>query len=344
MVAWGSSRRGGASRTDFKSVLRRTHGACYRRLAFEVLEQRSLLSAAAPLDPPPTIVNHQVTSDPGVQQQPSITVDPHNSKHLVLAYMDYSLVHTGYAGIGVAVSHDAGDTWQHSSIPLPAGFDQGAANPIVRFDDQGHVFTSFMAVTFLGPKAPLTNPNFDARGVPGTQSNNGIFVARSDDGGLNWHQPVAIVSHVYDGQNRVFFEVIPDLAIDTFRTLPNGQPNPNYGNQYVVWTRVYPPGQYPEAAECDRRDRYDDCRLQRWRPDLPDPIGECPGNLYPCDSVPRPFVGNIGGSCTSWLGLYGSSARHGRSRRRHLCLELFGRRLCRDALHRRRGQFRHSGS
>jgi hypothetical protein len=190
-------------------------------------------------------VNRAVTTDAGVQQMPSVAVDPRDSLHAVMAYMDYSLVNTGYAGIGVAVSHDAGTTWQHTSVPLPAGFDQGAANPIVRFDDQSQVFVSFMAATFLGPKAPLTNAGFQDRGLPGVQSNNGLFVAHSDDGGLSWQPPVAVVSHLYDGQHQVFFEVIPDLAIDTFRTLPNGQPNPNHGNQYVVWTRIYPAGQFP---------------------------------------------------------------------------------------------------
>jgi hypothetical protein len=183
-----------------------------------------------------------LTTDPGVQQMPSVAVDPHDANHLVVAYMDYSLLSTGYAGLGVAVSHDAGATWKYGSIPLPADFDEGAANPMVRFDGQGHVFVCFMAVTFLGPKAPLTNSNFEERGLPGIQSNNGIFVARSDDGGLDWQPPVAVVSHLYDGQDFVPFDCIPDLAIDTFRTLPNGRPNPNYGNQYVDWTRVYTDG------------------------------------------------------------------------------------------------------
>src|SRR5262249_49599578 len=100
--------------------------------------------AVPPTAPPPsggvappaaaTLVNEAVTSDPGVQQMPSVAVDPLDSRHVVIAYMDYSLVKTGYAGIGVAVSHDGGSTWQHTSVPLPAGFDQGAANPTVQFD------------------------------------------------------------------------------------------------------------------------------------------------------------------------------------------------------------------
>src|SRR5207245_2329815 len=61
-------------------------------------------------------VNRAITTDPGVQQMPSIAVDPLDPNHLVLAYMDRSLVTTGYAGIGVAASHDAGATWQHTAI------------------------------------------------------------------------------------------------------------------------------------------------------------------------------------------------------------------------------------
>ena len=203
----------------------------------------------------PSIVNLPLTSDPGVQQMPLMAVNPLDPDHLVIAYMDRSLVNTGYAGIGVAVSHDGGDTWQASSIPLPARFDQGAANPWVKFDDRGHVFVSFMSVTFFGRKPPITNGNFSNPELgtsdrqPGMQGNNGIFVARSQDGGLTWNQPVAVTSHLFDGQHDVPFEVIPDLAIDTFRQLPNGQSNPNDGNLYVGWTRLYPSGQNPLHPE-----------------------------------------------------------------------------------------------
>jgi hypothetical protein len=191
-----------------------------------------------------TLVNRAVSTDPNVQQQPSIAADPLDPSHLVLAYQDRSLVTTGYAGIAVAVSHDSGADWQYTSVPLPAGFGQGAANPIVRFDGQGHVFISFMAVTYLGPPAPLTNPNFDRRGASGIESNNGIFVSRSDDGGLTWNQPATVVSHTYTGAP-VDYEDNPDLAIDTFETLPDGSRNPHYGELYEIWTRVYAPGHFP---------------------------------------------------------------------------------------------------
>lgn len=184
--------------------------------------------------------NIAVTTDPGVQQMPSIAVNPLDSEHLVISYMDYSLVDTGYAGIGVSVSHDAGQTWQESSIPLPENFDEGAAQPIAKFDARGRVYVSFMAATFLGDKAHLTSPDWWAR-APLLQSNNGVFVSRSDDGGLTWNQPVDVVSHLYQGED-VSFEIIPDLGIDTSAQLPNGQQNPNYGNLYVTWSRNYAVG------------------------------------------------------------------------------------------------------
>jgi hypothetical protein len=120
-----------------RSGRRRRPGNC--RPLVEELEPRLTPDATA------FGVNVPITSDPGVQQMPSVAVDPHDARHLVVAYMDYSLLHTGYAGIGVAVSQDAGAGWRRTSIPLPAGFDGGAANPVVHFDDHGHVFVSFMA-------------------------------------------------------------------------------------------------------------------------------------------------------------------------------------------------------
>jgi len=206
----------------------------FRRLIVEELESRLAPS-----------VNIPITTDPGVQQNPSIAVDPQDANHLVAAYMDYSLLTTGYAGIGVAVSENDGASWQNTSIPLPAPFDQGAADPTMQFNAQGQVFVSFAAATFLGGLLPLTEPTPTTGSALEFQSNNGVFVARSDDGGLTWNQPAAVTSHLYDGTDPVYFETLPDLAIDTFRNLPNGQPNPYYRSLYVTWARFYPAGQFP---------------------------------------------------------------------------------------------------
>jgi hypothetical protein len=203
----------------------------------ESLEKRFLLSSSLP-------ANIAATTNPEAQNNPSIAIDPLNPQHIVVSYMDQSLVATGYEGIGVAVSENGGATWQNTSIALPAGFAAGAANPTTVFDGQGRVFVSFMSTTFLAAQPGLTNPNPSER-PDGFQSDNGIFVAESDDGGMTWKTPVAVASNVFNGGDQVPFDIDPDLAIDTYRTLPNGQPNPNYGNLYETFTELYPAGQFP---------------------------------------------------------------------------------------------------
>src|SRR5437867_3230462 len=137
MIGW---QRTGGRRQSARSRRRLSTRACapFRRPEVEELESRLAPSVGGL--PNTALVNQPITTDPGVQQMPSVAVDPHDAGHVVIAYLDYALVHTGYAGIGVAVSHDGGDSWQHTSVPLPAGFDQGAATPVAHFDDQGHVF------------------------------------------------------------------------------------------------------------------------------------------------------------------------------------------------------------
>ena len=70
----------------------------------EALEQRCLLAAAL-------LPNLPITTDPAVQQQPSIAADQNAPRRLAIAYMDYGLTNSGYAGIGVSASSDGGKTW-----------------------------------------------------------------------------------------------------------------------------------------------------------------------------------------------------------------------------------------
>jgi hypothetical protein len=69
----------------------------------ESLERRMLMAATS-LD------NVQVTSDPDVQNQPSLVADPLDARHVAIAYLDRSLVGGGYSGVGVSVSRDGGTT------------------------------------------------------------------------------------------------------------------------------------------------------------------------------------------------------------------------------------------
>jgi hypothetical protein len=184
-------------------------------------------------------VNNAVTNGQGVQQAPTIAVDPTNPNHLVTAYLDHSLSSTGYAGIGIAVSYNRGQTWTQSSVPMPADtqYDQGAAAPSVAFDAQGNLYVSFMAATFLGTRPALTAPGSTSDVLDGFQSNNGIFIAKSADGGLSWSKPAAVDQNSYTQTGgSVPFDVFPTLAVDT---LPS---SPYFGSVYVSWARYYPAG------------------------------------------------------------------------------------------------------
>ena len=113
-------------------------------LSFTLRSFRAARAAAV------SIRQSALTTDLDVQQMPSIAVDPTDSKHVVVAYMDYSLFDVAdnpdttdidesydhpYAGIGVAVSYDGGEHWEKTALTLPEEFEQGAANPIVKFDN-----------------------------------------------------------------------------------------------------------------------------------------------------------------------------------------------------------------
>lgn len=246
-----------------EQILKRNRNS--RRLIFEMLERRSCLSASGVLAFPDVDLtfedpsffqssaisaNQAITSDAGTQNSPSVAVDPLDPNRVVVAFADYALLSTGYAGIAVAASQDGGASWEHRTLALPSGFEQGASDPTVNFDGRGHVYISYMAAKFNGAsKPPLLNPGGGAQRAMGFKANNGIFVSRSDDGGLTWMSPVAVASHVYDGVTQVPFEIYPDLAVDNIPKLPDGQTNPNYGNLYATWARYYPVGQFPGEAK-----------------------------------------------------------------------------------------------
>lgn len=241
----------------FQSATKRARRS--RMLTFETVEGRLCLSAdgvvmfpqgsypeTSALESQSVEVTQAITSDSQTQQNPSIAADPLDPDHVVLAFMDYALSSHGYAGIGVAVTRDGGRSWERNAINLPSGFEQGASDLIAKFDSEGHVFVTFMAASFKGKETPpILNPDSGATRALGMKANNGIFLTRSDDGGLNWMSPVAVASHQYDRIHQVPFEIYPDMAVDNVRVLPSGQANPNFGNLYVTWARYYPAQQFP---------------------------------------------------------------------------------------------------
>lgn len=214
---------------------------CDFSVAVESLEQRTYLSGVAAIE------NSAVTSDSAIQQQPTVVVDPRDSNHVVIVYQDASLLTNGQNGVGVSVSFDAGQTWSRSSVTLPAGFDDASDSPVVEFDADGNVFVIFQATGLLGKDldiVPTRGGNTFSITPEHFETNNGIFVSRSDDGGISWSSATPLSGHVFSG-TQVPFDVQPEIAIDTFETRTDGSSNPFFGNIYASWVTYFPTGQFP---------------------------------------------------------------------------------------------------
>ena len=118
------------------------------------------------------------------------------------------------------------------------------------------------------------------------------------------------------------------------RPLPDGPPNPNYGSLYEVWTRYYPAGQFPGEPTATGGS------------DIMFAVSHDGGQTWQLQLEPLPGTGVL----VTVIQNYSEQrpgrhrrprprelvARHGRAGRRHLRLQLPGRRLRRPALDRRR--------
>src|SRR4051812_44477602 len=82
-----------------RTMARRHSRAPRNRSLFRPLFLEQLESRLAPAG-----VNVPLTTGAGVQQMPSVAADPHHPGRLAVAYLDYSLLTSGYAGVAVAVS------------------------------------------------------------------------------------------------------------------------------------------------------------------------------------------------------------------------------------------------
>lgn len=214
-------------------------------VAAEFLEQRTYLSGVAGAEV--SVENLLVTGDAAVQQQPTVAVNPLDGDHVVIVYQDASLLTNGQNGVGVSVSFDAGATWTRSSVSLPAGFDDAADSPIVEFASDGKVFVIFQATGLLGKDldiVPTRGGNTFSLTPEHFETNSGIFVSRSDDGGVSWNAATPLSGHVFSG-TQVPFDVQPEIAIDNFETRSDGSPNPFFGNIYASWGTFFPTGQFP---------------------------------------------------------------------------------------------------
>jgi hypothetical protein len=114
-----------------------------------------------------------------IQTEPQIAVDPKDPEHLVMGAIDYNLG----PGIAIYTSFDGGETWDGPNRLRFFREDFGfGGDPVITFDQTGAVYISAISVGF---------EEFRLGTVISFASTSSMLVARSDDGGLTWDEPVA---------------------------------------------------------------------------------------------------------------------------------------------------------
>jgi len=118
-------------------------------------------------------------SNAPLQTEPSIAVNPDDPDHLVMGSIDYN-----FPNVTTYVSIDGGVTWEGPSRPAYLAEDLGSGgDAVVAFDRDGNVYVIFISI---GVEEFTIGPAADQAVV------SSIGIAKSEDGGLTWNEPVSV--------------------------------------------------------------------------------------------------------------------------------------------------------
>ncbi|PYT09846.1 MAG: hypothetical protein DMF49_00960 [Acidobacteria bacterium] len=136
------------------------------------------------------------------QNEHSIDLNPRNRDNVLGSANDYR---NGDSGAGFYASLDGGQTFVDGLVPEPTYHVQG--DPAVCFDADGIAYYSFISFNR-------------------SDSRNGLFVGRSNDGGRSWPQVVALENDTNGADTEDKSYIACDTTNSTYRN-----------NVYVTWTK-----------------------------------------------------------------------------------------------------------
>ncbi len=182
--------------------------------------QTFLFSAKQPCSDSQVVSNATTTIFYGASTEPSIAVNPKNSKRIVATWQQDRINNGGALEAGIAHSEDGGKHWKRSVVPFQicsGGFIQRVSDVWLSFSKDGKK-------VFLC--ALVTNATKD----PKTDKQQGIVVTHSKDNGASWSTPTFVSSSqgfLTEPTGAFHFDDKNSITLD-----PNEE---RFG--YIVWDR-----------------------------------------------------------------------------------------------------------
>lgn len=152
-----------------------------------------------------------------MQNESSIAVNPTNPNILIASAVDYRDTSAAW----IYYSTDAGRVWKNKKLGRPYPGWRSSNDPSVAFSYDGIGYLVYGGFGILNDTGMLAGEN-------------GVFLARSTDGGINWESHIPIIVH--KGPQTL------DSAFEDkyYITCDNSPKSPYRGHLYVPWKRVTP--------------------------------------------------------------------------------------------------------
>lgn len=144
-------------------------------------------SDSSSLEPSPAERDRPIDGDrASSRNEVSVAAHPRDPEVVVAAMHDFAENKTGDGpAVAVYLSRNGGDSYKRVAVFAPFVSEVWTADPSVAFDSKGRVYVAFL-------QGVVQNSQ-------GTYKGGGLFVARSDDGGLSWGQPRLAAPSVSQG-------------------------------------------------------------------------------------------------------------------------------------------------